>query len=118
MSNDYGKEVNFQEAIANCFKCFVSPQEVSCELEQVLTDENATNPAIKTPFWILVAALNKFKNKHSTLPVNGSIPDMTSDTDSYIALQKMYTPIDCVLKPALIDIRKRPCKTELNLNLV
>jgi len=42
------------------------------------------------PFDVLLLALNRFIAKHSVPPVNGSIPDMTSSTQSYIQLQGIY----------------------------
>lgn len=43
-------------------------------------------------FWILASALKQFLDNDGSrkyLPLNGSIPDMTSTTEGYIALQKM-----------------------------
>lgn len=42
------------------------------------------------PFWIMVRALRDFVEAHGTLPVRGSIPDMTSDSESYVQLAGVY----------------------------
>ena len=43
-------------------------------------------------FWILLHALKRFVENEGegTLPVSGVIPDMKSDTESYVLLQRMY----------------------------
>lgn len=40
-------------------------------------------------FWILVYALEKFISIFNTLPLPGTLPDMKSDTKSYVDLQRM-----------------------------
>eukprot|EP00178_Gracilaria_changii_P027573 TRINITY_DN88_c0_g1_i5.p2 TRINITY_DN88_c0_g1~~TRINITY_DN88_c0_g1_i5.p2 ORF type:complete len:683 (-),score=139.36 TRINITY_DN88_c0_g1_i5:9008-10849(-) len=42
-------------------------------------------------FWLLAAALRQFVHEAGRLPVRGSLPDMTADTESFIALQRLYT---------------------------
>ncbi|KAH3668403.1 hypothetical protein OGAPHI_002157 [Ogataea philodendri] len=46
--------------------------------------------ATATMFWVLVEALDRFYQKHRLLPLNGSLPDMTSNTDRYLELQDIY----------------------------
>ena len=43
-------------------------------------------------FWLMAAAVNAFVDAEGCglLPAVGAIPDMTADTDSYIALQAVY----------------------------
>lgn len=41
-------------------------------------------------FWIIAAALARFVREAGTLPLLGTIPDMTSDTDSYVSLVAVY----------------------------
>lgn len=45
-----------------------------------------------SPFWIVVNAINRFIQTEGKgfLPVSGSIPDMTTDTESYVSLKNMY----------------------------
>lgn len=41
-------------------------------------------------FWVCVVAVKSFTEKYRRLPVSGALPDMNADTQSYIALQKLY----------------------------
>jgi amyloid beta precursor protein binding protein 1 len=45
-----------------------------------------------SPFWIITAAVKEFVKTvgGGMLPLQGSIPDMKADTDSYVKLQMMY----------------------------
>lgn len=41
-------------------------------------------------FWILVKALGEFVAITEELPLRGSIPDMTADSNKYIELQTIF----------------------------
>lgn len=41
-------------------------------------------------YWQIVRAIKKFKELTGVLPLSGSVPDMTADSDSYISLQTLY----------------------------
>lgn len=41
-------------------------------------------------FWVLAAAVRRFVAENGQLPLRGSLPDMASDTESYVMLQKIY----------------------------
>lgn len=41
-------------------------------------------------FWLHVAAIRDFIERYGNLPLRGSLPDMTADTESYVRLQKLY----------------------------
>jgi amyloid beta precursor protein binding protein 1 len=43
------------------------------------------------PFWIMAKAVRDFVENEGEgcLPLNGSIPDMTAETEKYIALQQL-----------------------------
>lgn len=43
------------------------------------------------PFWIMAKAVQDFVEKEGEgcLPLSGSIPDMTAETEKYIALQQV-----------------------------
>ena len=43
-------------------------------------------------FWLMAAAVNAFVNSEGKgmLPTNGAIPDMTTHTETYVALQQVY----------------------------
>lgn len=50
---------------------------------------------VSVDFWILMHALKRFVEEEGegALPVSGVIPDMKSDTESYVLLQRMYVAI-------------------------
>ncbi|CAL8467774.1 g7312 [Coccomyxa elongata] len=81
---------NFGEAISNAHKLFCPPS-ISPELNQILEDERTNLTPDSTEFWVLAAALKQFFTENNgQLPVEGSIPDMTSTTDMYLQLQRLY----------------------------
>lgn len=41
-------------------------------------------------FWLCVAAIRSFVDEIGRLPVSGTLPDMTADTESYVKLQQLY----------------------------
>lgn len=89
MSRDFYTEENFQEAVAATPQCFVS-NELKEPLKSVLEDSKCDDKTVKDKFWLLAAALKRFYAKYSELPLNGKIPDVTADTENYLALQKIY----------------------------
>lgn len=42
------------------------------------------------PFWLLVAALHRFVQRHGVLPLASSLPDMKATSKDYVALQHIY----------------------------
>ncbi|KAI0056152.1 hypothetical protein BV25DRAFT_1865191 [Artomyces pyxidatus] len=82
-------EENFSEAVANAYRAYTTtgvPSNVQA-LFDALPDQ--LSPA--RPFATLVAALQEFtKQPPYALPLSATLPDMKSDTESYVALQKMY----------------------------
>lgn len=87
MSRDFYKEANFGEALDNGTLCFKSPDDsIRDSVQDVLNDDKINDNSEKTPFWMLSAALSKFKNLTGALPLSGKVPDMTSTTDFYIQL--------------------------------
>jgi len=85
-------EENFDEALKASNRLVV-PYSVPSEVWAVLDSErcSALSPD-SPPFWIIAAAVAGFVANEGagTLPLAGAIPDMTSTTESYIALQKLY----------------------------
>eukprot|EP00290_Baffinella_frigidus_P008012 CAMPEP_0180130334 /NCGR_PEP_ID=MMETSP0986-20121125/7813_1 /TAXON_ID=697907 /ORGANISM="non described non described, Strain CCMP2293" /LENGTH=559 /DNA_ID=CAMNT_0022070101 /DNA_START=40 /DNA_END=1719 /DNA_ORIENTATION=+ len=73
-----------------------APFEIPSEVKGLFQDENASaaggrDPDVE-PFWIVVAALKRFVDCEGkgSLPLSGALPDMHSDTKSFIQLQDIY----------------------------
>ncbi|KAL0916902.1 hypothetical protein M5K25_014455 [Dendrobium thyrsiflorum] len=85
-------EENYKEAIESSYKVSL-PYGISSQLRQIINDNNAVEVNSASPdFWILVAALKEFIENEGAgePPLEGSIPDMTSLTEYYISLQRIY----------------------------
>jgi len=83
-------ENNFQEAFAQAYHGWTE-YALDENVEAVINDEQAEKPNHKSSsFWILAHAAKKFYHDEKTLPLMGSIPDMTADTNSYMTLSSVY----------------------------
>ncbi|GJP49947.1 hypothetical protein CLOM_g9105 [Closterium sp. NIES-68] len=83
-------EDNFKEALAAAYKVW-SPPPVGSELQAIFSDPAIQLSHASLDFWVLAAALKLFVEEgEGDLPVDGSIPDMHSLTDFYVALQRIY----------------------------
>ena len=84
------EEENFEEALTNAFHSWV-PIPIPGDVKKILADPKTNITAESHPFWIVARAMKEFvaNEGRGNLPVNGSIPDMTADTKSYVALQRM-----------------------------
>ncbi|KAK3014230.1 hypothetical protein RJ639_008163 [Escallonia herrerae] len=84
-------EDNYKEAMEASFKLF-APRGISSNLEQIINDPCAEVDSSSSDFWVMVAALKEFiaNEGGGEAPLEGSIPDMTSSTELYINLQKIY----------------------------
>ncbi|CAI5466399.1 unnamed protein product [Closterium sp. Yama58-4] len=84
-------EDNFKEALAAAYKVW-SPPPIGSELQGMFSDPAMLLSHASSDFWVLAAALKLFVEKEGEgdLPVDGSIPDMHSLTDFYVALQRIY----------------------------
>lgn len=82
---------NYKEAIDASFKLF-APLGISSNLQQILDDSFAEVDSTSSEFWVMVAALKEFiaNEGGGEAPLEGSIPDMTSSTEHYVNLQKIY----------------------------
>jgi len=83
---------NIDEAVKILFKaCKV--QEIPADIRTILDDPKAHNLTDKSHnFWVLAAAVREFvKNEGAgVLPLQGTVPDMAADTDTFLKLQKIY----------------------------
>ena len=80
------KETNFDEAVNNAFKCF-KPIELPIGVMEIFENPKIKDKTVKTTFWLLSAALKNYYDFDKTLPLAGSLPDMTSTTELYLELQ-------------------------------
>ncbi|CAD6215216.1 unnamed protein product [Miscanthus lutarioriparius] len=105
-------EENYKEAVDSSYKVSVTPG-ISNEIRQIIDDDSAEVNSSSSDFWILVAALKEFiaKEGNGELPLEGTIPDMTSLTEYYVSLQKIYqakAEFDCLaLEHHVKEILKR-----------
>jgi len=66
---------------------------VPLSVREILDDDACVNLTAKSkPFWIMAKAIRDFVDNegNGTLPLRGSVPDMTAKTDHYVALQQVY----------------------------
>lgn len=110
MAKNLNNEINFEEAIREAHLTWVDGR-VSDEVKEVLdrVDEKdffasavksemdvegsaiSSVPAHVLQFQLLVLALKRFLEQNDDYPpLEGKIPDMTSDTTRYVALQEAY----------------------------
>lgn len=84
-------EDNYKEAIESSFKVF-APRGINSNLQQIISDTCAEVDSNSSDFWVMVAALKEFITNEGggEAPLEGSIPDMTSSTELYVNLQKIY----------------------------
>ncbi|XP_052248440.1 NEDD8-activating enzyme E1 regulatory subunit-like isoform X1 [Dreissena polymorpha] len=93
--NDDGimeEEENFDEAVKAVNTALI-PTKVPANIEQLFEDPDCENlNAESSNFWILVRSLKEFvaNEGKGALPVRGTIPDMTADSERYIQLQRIY----------------------------
>ncbi|KAI1283817.1 Nedd8-activating enzyme E1 regulatory subunit [Halotydeus destructor] len=79
---------NFAETVKAVNNVLVDSKAVPSETRAVL---EASNSLDNNKFWILVSALKEFIQRYGSLPVRGTVPDMTADSARYIQLQKLYS---------------------------
>lgn len=84
-------EENYKEAVDASFKVF-APRGTGLNLQQIIDDSCGIVDSSSPDFWIMVAALKEFISNEGggEAPLEGSIPDMTSSTEHYINLQKIF----------------------------
>jgi len=84
------EEENFTEALN---RAYLTNQRYSIpdEIQSILNDDKAVN-LHDDQFWIIANAVRQFVHHEGQgkLPLMGTVPDMHSDTDSFINLQGLY----------------------------
>lgn len=85
-----GDEENVSEAV-KAVNTALNPTKIPSNVLNIINDEQCTQLKEKNSFWILTRALKEFieNEGQGALPVRGSLPDMTSDSQRYIALQNV-----------------------------
>ncbi|CAM9585090.1 unnamed protein product [Ascophyllum nodosum] len=107
-SRDFIKELNYQEAYKESYLAYAAAA-LPGEVQTLLLSPEATQLGPKTTnFWLLVHALGEFVKTDGGgfPPLSGEVPDMTSDTDSFIKLQGLYkakAAKDTAAMAALVD---------------
>jgi amyloid beta precursor protein binding protein 1 len=81
---------NFGEAV-KAVNTALNAVEVPSTIKALVTRPEATSLTDKSDkFWILVNALGVFIEANGMPPMRGAIPDMTAESDTYVALQRIY----------------------------
>eukprot|EP00051_Salpingoeca_urceolata_P004905 m.68758 g.68758 ORF g.68758 m.68758 type:complete len:557 (-) comp13926_c0_seq2:267-1937(-) len=82
-------ELNFDEARRNVNT--LGPPKIPSDVKAIIQDPKAQTTDAETPvFWVLARALKDFVEEYGVLPLPGSLPDMTADTNRYVQLQQAY----------------------------
>jgi NEDD8-activating enzyme E1 regulatory subunit len=88
-------EENFDEAIAQAYRSW-TPTIVPSDIAALFSEPELQQPRSSSLpnvaiFFHLLAALHRFTQQPPyTLPLSSTLPDMKSDTNSYIHLQNLY----------------------------
>ncbi|XP_072974298.1 NEDD8-activating enzyme E1 regulatory subunit AXR1-like [Typha angustifolia] len=84
-------EENYKEAVEAAYKVS-TVRGISSQISQIIEDTSIEVDSSSPDFWVLVAALKEFIENEGDgePPLEGSIPDMTSLTEYYVSLQKIY----------------------------
>jgi amyloid beta precursor protein binding protein 1 len=87
----WGSEENLVEAHTNAFLAF-TPKTPNDTVKMICSEADGKNLNSSTSnFWIMVMGLSQFlKHTHGVLPLEPSLPDMTSTTSNYITLQRAF----------------------------
>ena len=82
--------MNFQEAYDHAFHVYI-PSQIPTNVQNLIDHPKASTSSFNSSsFWIMMSALKTFVATFGSLPCMGSVPDMTSTTENYIALQTVY----------------------------
>lgn len=81
---------NFEEAVKGVNSILVDSHKIPGGLVK-LFDEPCLDTKKNGRFYLMLKALKEFYSQYKTLPLRGSIPDMTSDSKTFVELQKIYS---------------------------
>jgi NEDD8-activating enzyme E1 regulatory subunit len=83
-------EENVDEAYKSAFRAYPFTQ-IPFEIKDLLSSSHLSSVGPESPiFDRLLAALKVFVDKKGVLPLSAALPDMHSDTENYIKLQRIY----------------------------
>ncbi|KAJ3293051.1 hypothetical protein BCR33DRAFT_664309 [Rhizoclosmatium globosum] len=85
------EDENFEEALKGVFRA-LQPTKIDSKVASIL-EEARTKPitAETNNFWILAKAVAEFvDSENGKLPLAGVVPDMKSDTESFVKLQTIF----------------------------
>ncbi|XP_071547570.1 NEDD8-activating enzyme E1 regulatory subunit [Panulirus ornatus] len=92
VKNNGEAEENYEEAVKAVNTCLL-PTTIPSLVQSILNQAASITPSPTTkPFWIMARALHEFVTSEGrgVLPVRGTIPDMTADSEKYIKIQNLY----------------------------
>ncbi|KAJ6680451.1 NEDD8-ACTIVATING ENZYME E1 REGULATORY SUBUNIT [Salix purpurea] len=71
---------------------YLTSRGINSDLLRIMHDSCSEVESNSSDFWVMVAALKEFiaNEGGEEAPLEGSIPDMTSSTELYVSLQKIY----------------------------
>lgn len=88
LAKNYSNEMNFQEAVRESYRGY-TVKALPDEVTDVLNKHKGVAP--EGAFALLVHVLDDFLTATGGLPpLSGQVPDLTSTTDAYVALQTIY----------------------------
>jgi len=80
------QEQNFAEALSNAYKAW-TPYTIPEAAKDVLELRTSNS---RSDFWVVAKAVANFARDCGKLPLAGSLPDMTANTEWYTKLQEIY----------------------------
>jgi amyloid beta precursor protein binding protein 1 len=104
-------EENFDEAVAQAYRAW-TPTVAPPHLVELFADADTTTSS--PPFGHLIAALHSFTERPPhVLPLSATLPDMKSDTESYVRLQNLYRTQAAEDRESFRSLLRVPIETEL-----
>jgi amyloid beta precursor protein binding protein 1 len=102
-------EENFEEAVAQAYRAW-TPTVAPSHLVELFADMSTPS----TPFGHLLATLRSFlEQPPHVLPLSATLPDMKSDTESYVRLQNLYRTQAAEDRERFRSLLHAPVETEL-----